>query len=96
MAPVVEQRSRKNGRLEARVTPEMKAMFQEAADLEGLSLTDFLIRSVREAAQRTFRERESMELSRRDQALFVQALLDPPKPNARLQRAAQRYAQMFG
>jgi uncharacterized protein (DUF1778 family) len=96
MAPAVEKRSRKNGRLEARVTPEMKAMFQEAADLEGLSLTDFLIRSVREAAQRTFRERESMELSRRDQALFVQALLDPPMPNARLQKAAQRYTQMFG
>ena len=95
MAPAVEQRSRKNGRLEARVTPEMKAMFQEAADLEGLSLTDFLIRSVREAAQRTFRERESMELSRRDQALFVQALLDPPMPNARLQKAARRYTQMF-
>jgi uncharacterized protein (DUF1778 family) len=74
----------------------MKAMFQEAADLEGLSLTDFLIRSVREAAQRTFRERESMELSRRDQALFVQALLDPPQPNARLQQAAQRYTQLFG
>jgi uncharacterized protein (DUF1778 family) len=96
MAPAVKERSRKSGRLEARVTPEMKEMFQEAADLEGLSLTDFYVRSVREAAQRVLREREIIELSQRDRVAFVNALLNPPPPSARLQSAAQRYKQVFG
>jgi uncharacterized protein (DUF1778 family) len=96
MAPVIDRLSRKSERLEARVTPEMKTMFQEAAEFEGLSLTDFLVQCAREAAQRIVRERTLMELSRRDQELFVQSLLHPPKPNARLKKAAQRYAHVFG
>ena len=36
-------------------------------------------------------EHESIRLSREEQLAFVQALLQPPKPNARLKRAAKAY-----
>jgi uncharacterized protein (DUF1778 family) len=80
-------------RLEARVSAETKALFQEAAAIEGRSLSDFVIRSAIEAAQRAIRENERIELSRRDRIAFVQTLLNPPPPNARLRKAMQRHNQ---
>jgi uncharacterized protein (DUF1778 family) len=41
-------------------------------------------------------EHESIRLSREEQLAFVQALLNPPQPNARLKRAAKAYRQRTG
>ena len=81
-------------RLEARVSPEAKALCQRAADLQGRTLTDFVVHSAVEAANRTIRETEFVELSRRDRLAFVEALLNAPAPNKRLQQAMQRHDQM--
>ncbi len=78
-------------RLEARVTAEQKELFQEAADARGQSLTDFVVGSVREAAVAALRERDVIELSRRDQQAFVDALLAPAHVNVRLRAAAKRH-----
>ena len=78
-------------RLEARITREEKKLLQEAATAKGLSLTAFVTSSAREAAVRTLQERHIIELGRRDQEIFVEALLNPETPNERLQAAAQRH-----
>jgi uncharacterized protein (DUF1778 family) len=96
MAPGVQRTTQKQERLEARVSPAMKALFQEAAALEGRSLTDFVVNSAAEAARRTIREKELLDLSQRDREVFVEALLHPPTPNTHLQRAAQHYEQVYG
>ena len=41
------------GRLEARITAEQKRLFKEAAAVRGVSLTDFVVNCVHEAAVRT-------------------------------------------
>lgn len=81
-------------RLEARVSPEAKALCQKAATLQGRSLTDFVVTSAVEAAARTVREHELVELSRRDRIAFVEALLNPPAPRVRLQKAMQRHDRL--
>jgi uncharacterized protein (DUF1778 family) len=81
-------------RLEARVNAETKALCQEAANLEGRSLTDFIVASAVESARRVIRERELIDLSRRDRKAFVASLLNPPTPNRRLQEAARYYKQV--
>lgn len=87
----------KSERLEARVTPEAKALFQRAADLQGRSLTDFVVESLIDAARRTVRETELADLTRRDRIAFIEALIGPASaPNARLRRAAARHAQILG
>jgi uncharacterized protein (DUF1778 family) len=86
----------KGERLEARINKEQKELFQKAADIQGRSLTDFVISSVAEAAKRTVQEHEIMTLSAQDQAVFVQALLNPPEPSQKLRAAAQRYKQETG
>lgn len=83
-------------RLEARVSHKQKALFQEAASIYGTSLTDFVIRSAQEAAQRAVQEYEIMRLSARDRSVFVNALLNPPEPSPRLQAAARHYKNVMG
>jgi uncharacterized protein (DUF1778 family) len=83
-------------RIEARVNAETKALCQEAANLEGRSLTDFIVASAVESARRVIRERELIDLSRGDRQAFVASLLDPPPPNRRLRDAARYYERVMG
>jgi uncharacterized protein (DUF1778 family) len=82
-------------RLEARVSRETKALCQKAARIQGSTLTDFVVKSAVEAAQRTVRENEFAELTQRDRVTFIEALLNAPAPNTRLRKAAERHAQTF-
>lgn len=43
-------------RLEARISPEQKRLFQRAAELQGRTLTDFVVASVNDAAQRVIED----------------------------------------
>ena len=85
----------KVARLEARISPEQKQLFERAAELQGRSLTEFVVRSTQEAAQEAIREHELMTLTARDTKAFVNALLKPPAPSARLKRAAERYQSLM-
>jgi uncharacterized protein (DUF1778 family) len=83
-------------RLEARISKEQKELFQLAADIQGRTLTDFVIASVLDAAKRAIQEHEMMTLSARDREVFVEALLNPPAPSDKLRTAAQRYRKKMG
>ena len=83
----------KSERLEARVTPQQKELFQHAAELRGLSLTDFLIMSAQSAAETVIREHNIITLTARDSAAFAEALLKPGEPNAALRAAFARHDQ---
>jgi len=80
-------------RVEARVPPNLKRLFQRAADLQGVTLSDFLISSLREAALRAVERHELIRLTEHDATLFARALLNPPRPNAHLRAAARRFRQ---
>lgn len=77
-------------RLEARVTTEEKELLQEAAAAKGLTLTAFVTSSAREAAIKVLREQHVIELGRRDQRAFAEAMLNPEPPNESLQALARR------
>lgn len=87
--------SKSVARLEARVSPEIKALWQKAADLEGRTLTDFVIASVQAAALKTIEQHQVLQLGLEDSEAFVNALLNPPKPNQALKAAALRYKQQI-
>ena len=81
----------RGARLEVRVSAAQKCLLQHAAALSGRTLTDFVVTSAQDAARRVIAEHESIRLSPEEQQAFVQALLQPPEPNARLKRAAKAY-----
>ena len=83
----------KTERLEARVSREQKELFQRAADIQGLTLTDFMISSMQNAAVGAIQEHKIMTLTGHDREIFIEALLNPSEPSERLQAAAQRYKQ---
>jgi uncharacterized protein (DUF1778 family) len=78
-------------RLETRVPREQKQLFQRAAELRGVTLTDFVIGALQEAAVRTVEEHNVLKLAVEDQRTFVDALMNPPAPNEALLKAAERY-----
>ena len=86
----------RGARLEARVSAAQKSLLQHAAALSGRTLSEFVVTSAQDAARRVIAEHESIRLSREEQLAFVQALLQPPEPNARLKRAAKTYLRRGG
>src|SRR4051812_38404546 len=78
-------------RLEARISSEQKALFQRAADLQGRTLTDFVVTSVHESAVKVITELEAVRLTVADSRAFAEALLHPREPVMELRTAAERY-----
>ncbi|MBI2761725.1 MAG: DUF1778 domain-containing protein [Chloroflexi bacterium] len=89
------QAAARRERLEARITPEQKALLQQAAGLQGRSVTDFVISSAQAAAEETIRAHQIV-LTAKDSALFVEALLNPPEPNEHLINALRRHREFTG
>ncbi len=82
-------------RLEARIDSEQKTFFQRAAALRGVSLKEFMVAAMREAAVKTMQEHEWV-LSTKDQQILVDVLTNPPEPNAALKAAAADYFGTVG
>ncbi len=91
-----KQEHSKSERLEARISIEQKQLFQRAADIQGRTLTDFVVSSAQDAAKQAIQGHEMMILSDRDRKVFVEALLNPPSPSTKLRAAARRYKQNMG
>ena len=78
-------------RLEARISPELHKLLKRAAEVQGRSLTDFVVTAVQDAAQRAIEQSELIRLSLADQELFAKTLLSPPEPSPALRRAMARH-----
>jgi uncharacterized protein (DUF1778 family) len=86
----------KDERLEARISREQKTLFQRAAELQGRTLTDFVVASVHEAAVRTIEDMQTIRLTAEESRAFADAMLNPREPTDRLKSAARRYIERFG
>jgi uncharacterized protein (DUF1778 family) len=53
----------KTARLEARITPDLQALLKRAAELEGRSVSDFVITAAQEAAERRVEQAQVIRLS---------------------------------
>jgi len=78
-------------RFDARLNEDQKILIQRAADLEGRTMTDFVLHSAETAAERTIQKRSMLMLSARETEAFVNAVLNPAEPGVVLRRAAQQY-----
>jgi len=83
----------KTYRFDARLNEEQKLLLQRAADLEGRTLTDFVLQSARTAAERAIERHAMLVLSGRDTEAFVDAILSPAEPGPVLRQAAREYRE---
>ena len=80
-------------RLEARLPASVYATLKRAAELQGRSLTDFVVSAAHDAAQRAIEEQTIIRLSAEDQRRFAEALIHPPVPNAALKHAKRLHLE---
>jgi uncharacterized protein (DUF1778 family) len=82
-------------RLEARITSDLHREVKRAAELQGRSLTDFVVSVLQDASRKALERSQLLELSRLDQEVFARALLEPPAPTAPLRRAVARHRKLL-
>lgn len=82
-------------RLEARISTDLHSMLKRAAELQGRTMTDFVVTAVQDAAQRAIEQAEVIRLSMADQECFAQALLSPPQQTPALKRAFARRSKLL-
>jgi uncharacterized protein (DUF1778 family) len=88
--------SEPTARLEARLPADIHAMLKRAAQIQGPSLTDFVVTAAQEAARHTIEDAEIIRLSAEGQRRFAEALLNPPEPNEALKRAFEHHRRLVG
>ncbi len=79
------------GRISARLSASVQNRMQEAADIMGVTLNQFLIQAKLEKTEQVIERERVLTLSRRDAATIQRMLDNPPKPNKVLAKAQQRY-----
>ena len=85
----------RSARIEARIAPDALAVVKRAAELQGRSVSDFVVAAAQEAAHRTIEEAQIIRLSIDDQTRFVELLLNPPPISPALQLAKQAHSRLI-
>lgn len=85
----------RTSRIEARIAPEALAVVKRAAEIQGRSLSDFVISAAQEVAHRTIEETALIRLSAEEQRRFVELLLNPPELAPAMKRAMQAHAELI-
>jgi uncharacterized protein (DUF1778 family) len=83
-------------RLEARLPHEVMERLKRASEIQGRTLTDFVVAAADEAACRAIEQTEIIRLSLEDQRQIAEAILNPPAPNKAWKKAVKRYRELFG
>ncbi len=94
MCPMPSDPSR-TARIEARIAPETLLVVKRAAELQGRSVSDFIVAAAQAEAHRMIEETQIIRLSVEDQRAFAAAILNPPAPNDALKRAASAHRSLI-
>ncbi len=86
----------RSARIEARLTPDALTVIKRAAEIQGRSVSDFVVAAAQEAAHRAIEETQLIRLSVEDQRAFVEAILHPPPLAPALERAIERHRRLVG
>jgi uncharacterized protein (DUF1778 family) len=85
----------RTARIEARIAPDALAVVKRAAEIQGRSVSDFVVAAAQEAAHRTIEETQIIRLSVEDQRAFAEAILNPPPLAPAMERAIDRYHKLI-
>lgn len=74
-------------RLDVRLDPDRKTLVEQAASLLGQTVSSFTVSTLVREAREVIERFGSILLGDRDRDVFLSALDNPPKPNAKLKKA---------
>lgn len=85
-----------NDRIDVRISKEQKELIRYASDLRGFkSLTEFIVFSVNKEANDIINEHNQILKSIEDKKVFLEAIVNPPSPNANLKKAQLNYQKFL-
>jgi len=85
----------RTARIEARIAPDALRTVRRSAELQGLSISDFVVAAAQEAAHSALDEARLIRLSVDDQRRFVELLLNPPALAPALKRARKAHSLLI-
>jgi len=85
----------RTARVEARIAPDALAIVRRAAELQGRSVSDFLVAAALKDAQQTIEDAQIIRLSVDDQRRFVDLLLNPPALAPAMKRALKAHKRLI-
>jgi uncharacterized protein (DUF1778 family) len=85
----------RSARIEARIAPEALDIVKRAAEIEGRSLSEFVVGAAEEAARRKIEQTDVIRLSVAGQRAFAGALAGPPKAPAGLRKAFASHRRLI-
>ena len=85
-----------NALLETTMPSEVHELLKREAEIQGRSVSEFVVTAVKDAAVRTIESVEMIQLSVSDQIQFAEGLLNPPEPSEALREAFQKRNELFG
>jgi uncharacterized protein (DUF1778 family) len=91
----MSQEPTRTARIEARIAPEVLAVVKRAAEIQGRSVSDFVVSAAQEAAHHTIEETQIIRLSVEDQRAFAEAILNPPPLTPAMESAIERYRKVI-
>jgi uncharacterized protein (DUF1778 family) len=84
----------RTARIEARIAPDALALIRRAAELQGRSISDFVVAAAQAAARDAIEDAQIIRLSVEDQRSLAAALADPPPLAPALERAIARHRSL--
>jgi len=85
------QEANRTTRIEARIAPDALAVVKRAAEIQGRSVSDFVVAAAQEAAHRAIEETQMIRLAVEDQRAIAEAIANPPPLAPALRRAIKRH-----
>jgi len=85
----------RTARVEARIAPETLVLVKRAAELQGRSVSDFIVSAAQDAARKTIGDAQIVRVSVEDQRTFAEAILNPPDIVPSMERAIARHARLI-
>ena len=83
------QDSIRTARIQARIAPHALVVLRRAAELQGRSISDFVVPAALKEAHRTIETAQIIRLSVDDQQRFAEQLLNPPPLAPAMQRSVK-------
>lgn len=86
-----------NARIDIRISKDQKEIIQYASRLLGFkSVSEYIISYISKNSKEIVYENSQILKSLEDKQIFVEALINPPAPNAELKKAQLNYKKFIG
>ncbi len=85
----------KSSKIELLVTAEQKQLLEQAASLQGRSLSVYTLSNLLQIAQKDIDNYEKLVLSNQDRDLFLSGVENPPQLKGKLKTAIEKYCQKY-